>query len=92
MAHSGSPNRIMLQKPFAPAQLATAVSQLLNMGSLADPERDETRWGTHLFSSFEDEALSPMTRAATERLSDVAASNADHPSPCRCRSLDLLTA
>jgi DNA-binding response OmpR family regulator len=29
----GVPNSIMLQKPFAPAQLVTAVSQLLNTGS-----------------------------------------------------------
>ena len=28
----GVPNSIMLQKPFAPAQLLTAVSQLLNIG------------------------------------------------------------
>lgn len=30
----GVPNSILLQKPFAPAQLVTAVSQLLNGGSL----------------------------------------------------------
>jgi len=30
----GVPNSIMLSKPFAPAQLSTAVSQLLNGGSL----------------------------------------------------------
>ena len=29
----GVPNSIMLEKPFAPAQLVTAVSQLLNTGS-----------------------------------------------------------
>lgn len=29
-ASKGVPNSIMLQKPFAPAQLITAVSQLLN--------------------------------------------------------------
>ncbi len=29
----GVPNSIMLAKPFAPAQLVTAVSQLLNAGS-----------------------------------------------------------
>jgi DNA-binding response OmpR family regulator len=29
----GVPNSIMLQKPFAPAQLVTAVSQLLNTGT-----------------------------------------------------------
>lgn len=29
----GVPNSILLQKPFAPAQLITAVSQLLNTGS-----------------------------------------------------------
>jgi DNA-binding response OmpR family regulator len=29
----GVPNSILLQKPFAPAQLVTAVSQLLNAGS-----------------------------------------------------------
>lgn len=29
----GVPNSVMLQKPFAPAQLVTALSQLLNEGS-----------------------------------------------------------
>jgi CheY-like chemotaxis protein len=29
----GVPNSILLNKPFAPAQLVTAVSQLLNAGS-----------------------------------------------------------
>jgi len=29
----GVPNSIMLQKPFAPAQLVTAISQLLNTGT-----------------------------------------------------------
>lgn len=28
----GVPNSILLTKPFAPAQLVTAVSQLLNLG------------------------------------------------------------
>jgi DNA-binding response OmpR family regulator len=32
-ASKGVPNSIMLVKPFAPAQLITAVSQLLNMGT-----------------------------------------------------------
>jgi DNA-binding response OmpR family regulator len=32
-ASQGVPNSIMLAKPFAPAQLVTAVSQLLNTGS-----------------------------------------------------------
>ena len=32
-ASMGVPNSIMLQKPFAPAQLITAVSQLLNAGT-----------------------------------------------------------
>jgi DNA-binding response OmpR family regulator len=32
-AAKGVPNSIMLTKPFAPAQLVTAVSQLLNTGS-----------------------------------------------------------
>jgi CheY-like chemotaxis protein len=32
-AAQGVPNSILLQKPFAPAQLVTAVSQLLNKGS-----------------------------------------------------------
>jgi CheY-like chemotaxis protein len=32
-ASSGVPNSIMLTKPFAPAQLVTAVSQLLNSGT-----------------------------------------------------------
>ena len=31
-ASQGVPNSILLQKPFAPAQLVTAVSQLLNAG------------------------------------------------------------
>jgi CheY-like chemotaxis protein len=31
----GVPNSILLQKPFAPAQLVTAVSQLLNKGTPA---------------------------------------------------------
>jgi len=29
----GLPNSILLEKPFAPAQLVTAVSQLLNAGT-----------------------------------------------------------
>jgi hypothetical protein len=32
-ASEGVPNNILLKKPFAPAQLVTAVSQLLNAGS-----------------------------------------------------------
>jgi CheY-like chemotaxis protein len=32
-ASEGVPNSILLKKPFAPAQLVTAVSQLLNSGS-----------------------------------------------------------
>lgn len=32
-ASKGVPNSIMLEKPFAPAQLVTAVSQLLNAGT-----------------------------------------------------------
>ena len=32
-ASQGVPHSVLLQKPFAPAQLATAVSQLLNAGS-----------------------------------------------------------
>ena len=32
-AWEGVPNSILLNKPFAPAQLVTAVSQLLNEGS-----------------------------------------------------------
>jgi CheY-like chemotaxis protein len=32
-ASEGVPNSILLKKPFAPAQLITAVSQLLNAGS-----------------------------------------------------------
>ncbi|MBR1092066.1 response regulator [Bradyrhizobium manausense] len=35
----GVPNSIILQKPFAPAQLTTAVSQLLNERSAADSGR-----------------------------------------------------
>ena len=31
-ASKGVPNSILLQKPFAPAQLVTAVSNLLNTG------------------------------------------------------------
>jgi DNA-binding response OmpR family regulator len=33
----GVPNSIMLEKPFAPAQLVTAVSNLLNSGSPTAP-------------------------------------------------------
>jgi len=33
-ASHGVPNSILLQKPFAPAQLVTAVSQLLNTGPI----------------------------------------------------------
>ena len=29
----GVPNSILIEKPFAPAQLVTAISQLLNAGS-----------------------------------------------------------
>jgi CheY-like chemotaxis protein len=32
-ASMGVPNSIMLEKPFAPAQLVTAVSQLINAGT-----------------------------------------------------------
>ncbi len=32
-ASKGVPNSILLKKPFAPAQLVTAVSQLLNAGT-----------------------------------------------------------
>jgi hypothetical protein len=32
-ANQGVPNSILLTKPFAPAQLVTAVAQLLNTGS-----------------------------------------------------------
>jgi DNA-binding response OmpR family regulator len=32
-ASRGVPNSILLQKPFAPAQLVTAISQLLNVGN-----------------------------------------------------------
>jgi DNA-binding response OmpR family regulator len=35
-ASKGVPNSIMLAKPFAPAQLVTAVSQLLNKGTPAE--------------------------------------------------------
>lgn len=35
-AAHGVPNSILLQKPFAPVQLVTAVSQLLNKGVLGD--------------------------------------------------------
>lgn len=34
-ASRGVPNSILLEKPFAPAQLVTAVSQLLNVGGPA---------------------------------------------------------
>jgi len=36
-AAEGVPNSILLNKPFAPAQLVTAVSQLLNTGSSTPP-------------------------------------------------------
>jgi len=32
-ASHGVPNSVLLEKPFAPAQLVTAVSQLLNVGT-----------------------------------------------------------
>jgi len=35
-ASKGVPNSIMLEKPFAPAQLVTAVSNLLNSGTPTD--------------------------------------------------------
>jgi DNA-binding response OmpR family regulator len=35
-ASHGVPNSILLEKPFAPAQLVTAVSQLLNAGTPTD--------------------------------------------------------
>jgi hypothetical protein len=37
----GVPNSIMLAKPFARAQLVTAVSQLLNAGSRRPPQRSK---------------------------------------------------
>jgi DNA-binding response OmpR family regulator len=36
-ASQGVPNSILLKKPFAPAQLVMAVSQLLNTGSSTSP-------------------------------------------------------
>jgi DNA-binding response OmpR family regulator len=36
----GVPNSILLTKPFAPAQLVTAVSQLLNIGTVGDFSAD----------------------------------------------------
>jgi CheY-like chemotaxis protein len=36
-ASEGVPNSVLLTKPFAPAQLVTAVSQLLNTGSPTSP-------------------------------------------------------
>ncbi|MET4482801.1 response regulator [Bradyrhizobium sp. F1.13.3] len=33
----GVPNSVLLRKPFAPAQIVTAVSQLLNVGSTQPP-------------------------------------------------------
>jgi DNA-binding response OmpR family regulator len=36
-AANGVPNSILLEKPFAPAQLVTAVSQLLNSGIAPSP-------------------------------------------------------
>jgi len=38
-ASKGVPNSIMLAKPFAPAQLVTAVSQLLNAGPPTAPTK-----------------------------------------------------
>jgi CheY-like chemotaxis protein len=37
-ASQGVPESILLQKPFAPAQLVTAVSQLLNVRTLSAPK------------------------------------------------------
>jgi DNA-binding response OmpR family regulator len=46
-ASQGVPNSILLQKPFAPAQLVTAVSQLLNSASqnqsMAPPSASEAK-------------------------------------------------
>lgn len=36
-AVQGVPNSILLRKPFAPAQIVTAISQLLNVGSTPVP-------------------------------------------------------
>jgi hypothetical protein len=36
-ASMGVPESILLQKPFAPAQLVTAISNLLNTGTPAAP-------------------------------------------------------
>ncbi|MGJ4944019.1 response regulator [Bradyrhizobium sp. HKCCYLS1011] len=36
-ASQGVPNSILVKKPFAPAQLVTAISQLLNVGSAHPP-------------------------------------------------------
>ena len=36
-AAQGVPNSILVKKPFAPAQLVTAISQLLNVGSAHPP-------------------------------------------------------
>lgn len=34
----GVPNSVLISKPFAPAQIVTAISQLLNQTPLAPPE------------------------------------------------------
>jgi hypothetical protein len=34
---NGVPNSVLLQKPFAPAQIVTAISQLLNQVALQPP-------------------------------------------------------
>ncbi|TCU21775.1 response regulator receiver domain-containing protein [Rhizobium azibense] len=44
-ASKGVPNSIMLQKPFALAQLVTAISQLLNESSMAVPDRGDAENG-----------------------------------------------
>jgi DNA-binding response OmpR family regulator len=48
-ASKGVPDSIMLAKPFAPAQLVTGVSQLLNAGSppTAPHKRANRRVGSH---------------------------------------------
>jgi len=45
-ASQGVPNSILLTKPFAPAQLVTAISQLLNTGPPTTLKRP--RWRFHL--------------------------------------------
>ena len=61
----GVPNSILLSKPFAPAQLVTAISQLLNAGSSpATPQRAKYRGGLGCSGEMQSSPQSCMSRRA----------------------------